>query len=386
MPMGLDYRHDGAGQLIPHTLSPRLDKFLLHTGDHLPSVIPADGQEVSAPWGSVRPVLIVAELDPDGIAAVTPGGHKTLGIHEFARAVASDVAITGTSAQVPIVLLVPTAAAGEMPLPRILAHLTGRAVWATDGEFALVTADRGGPGGPGRESESWILLHRHTGADGGQWLRTLPTDLDVQIARIGSVSSYPESIDLPTLDGEKVNSSEIISHTLVDNHGVQVGRALHQVEEQYVRQQHFAHLAEVTEYFRHHQDGNVELDSSRKATPLPVPWKPALVMPYFLPAHGSIRKVHLPTDSGSRIIDGKSLGHWLQKRPSFERHPRPTILVICKSGKDGEQVDSSVAQEVADTIRQKVYAPTGPIWADLSVEIDPNTGEGQWKTFHPRNP
>lgn len=113
-------------------------------------------------------------------------GRQTISVHRFARLVASETAVLSHPLHSPIVLVVPNAAAGEMHLPRMLAHLTERTVWATDGELALVTADTDGHD---RESETWILLHRRIGADGGRWLRTLPTDLDAQIARIGDAST-----------------------------------------------------------------------------------------------------------------------------------------------------------------------------------------------------
>ncbi|WP_234438693.1 hypothetical protein [Streptomyces sp. NRRL S-340] len=381
MSVGLDYRHDGAGHLSPQASAPRIDMFITHAGDHLPSVIPVEGQERPAPWGSVQPLLIAADLAPGGVSVMTTGGSRTLAIHEFARLVSSETAINSTPPHVPVVLLVPNAAAGEMHLPRMLAHLTERTVWATDGELALVTTGNSGPSSLAHKPVTHVLLHRRTDGEGGRWLRSLPTDLDAQIARLGDTTGFPEVHTLSTIEGGSVDSSEIPSYTLTDENYIQTGRAIFSREEWGRIRSHFSDVSKVREYARSTEDGTEEVSEDGQVATTPVPWGMPSVIPYYLVTHGRVGGVALPTPNGRAHVDGQTLGQWLRRRASFESHPRPIVLLSCRSGETREGVEISVAQEVAEITGQTVYAPSTAVWTDFAVD---STDGGRWETFRPQ--
>lgn len=150
---GVDYRHHGDGRLIAPIGPPITEEFVLSHAPRLPHEVPQGTPGRPSPWGTTMPILVAAGSSAFGVAVTSRGGPRELSFTKFAEHVRSVIEHHSFPADAPVVLVMPYAAAGRLELPRILAAVTGRNVWAGDGPMALLhQGDRQAP-------TTWIVRH-----------------------------------------------------------------------------------------------------------------------------------------------------------------------------------------------------------------------------------
>ncbi|MEU6292566.1 hypothetical protein [Streptomyces sp. NPDC046988] len=374
---GLDFR--AAGRERPGAmLNPNADGFVVFTGPVVPGAIPYElaAAPVTAPWaGRHRPFFVVADLTPQGIPVVTPGGNQYLSPHQFADHLAEDRFLSTAGRDTPLVLVIPDGGAHGLELPRIIAARTGMGVWSSDLPVTLRHDEDG--------EDHWIVQQRRSSnSRPGQWLYSGPSDATTLAAAASTdVSVYSSTRNT---EGPPLNDLALASYTVLDSRGQTIGRASH--TERDLTQSRTADMSRwenaVSWFATSHSNGRPVRLGANRILPWRVPG--STESPYFFAAHGDPGTVTLvDKDQAEHSVSGTTLGRIIKRRPSFSGKSS-VVLTVCQAGATPTHPSggnaTSVAQEVADVLQIAVHAPTGFVRANLISIMD-----GEWVTVHPRN-
>ncbi|MFB7599906.1 hypothetical protein [Streptomyces sp. NPDC056160] len=379
--VGVDYRHHGDGRLADRMGSPITEEFLLYDSPRLPYEVPAEvtwGRP--APWGTDMPVMVIADRSASGVKVTSRGVQRDLSFVKFAEHVRKVIEFGAFPTEAPIVLVMPYAAAGRMELPRTLAAVTGRDVWAGDGPMALVSQE-----GDHRAPRTWIVQHAPTGVAVSRWI----------VSRPGALSPFaerPERIRLTAITGESFPASQILTHVLVNESGEPIGQA---VETHRSWLQTGSESRELTTA-RSCQTGTT--DTSEQGNPAlvagpdvpsrPLPWVQAgeQFTPYFFTAHGAKDEIDMVIHPGQVLrMPPEQVARVLAEVPLVTGRPYASIvLIVCYSGYGGNDPYSSPAQQVANITGRTVHAPWTAVTNALTLVEGVAGQDGQWFTYHPR--
>ncbi|WP_064273218.1 lonely Cys domain-containing protein [Streptomyces sp. RTd22] len=240
------------------------------------------GVDQAQPWEGAGPAFVVAgKGDRHKVTVPWPDGTtRDLGIEEFAELLAHDPVLSVLPKDVPIVLAVPYAGYGLRYLPRLLAHLTGRTVYAHSGDVEVVSR-------PGRPSS--IRVTHHKGRRQGDWVPDLP-------------GRHPGSYDDVPLWHHDVETSAIVSKQTKKLTGQSAFAPddLADFREEYLRRidqlRRFAHYNPATGVY-----------SSRFVPADPDEAAPAV----YQGAHGYPGGISVTMEDGdTRILDGPETQSW----------------------------------------------------------------------------
>ncbi|MGW7674568.1 hypothetical protein ACWGJX_47380, partial [Streptomyces sp. NPDC054775] len=331
-------------------------------------------QELRAAWPigrEHRPYFVIAEGKSQEIFYETEASrYESMSPVEFAKYLGEDKNLKEFEPESPVVLLVNLDGPETLTIPRLVAHYTGRTVFAATSRVGIV------PSPDNRRS----MITRYAVDESkfiGYWAKILPSDLENP-----DQAEMPDPISVRTVDHTRFSDANVVWRTIVDVDGRPSGRTTIQTPEA-----GWTHELQATTsssnfvYGRlrpHANPGRLAAHDPLSATRL-VPWVDSPERPYFVYAHGDQEYVDLSMrDGGIVTVNGSEFGKVLKRRPSISHLPpkTPLVLVACKTG--GGVGNSNVAQLVANATGFTVHAPSHTTTDLLDV-----AGMGQWRTFHP---
>ncbi|MPY30243.1 lonely Cys domain-containing protein [Streptomyces adustus] len=335
-----------------------------------------DGRKTVAQWDGSKIYAVRTRMAEGGLISVrTERGTMNVNRWVFAEILkwdldnALDRLDVPDAPEIPIVLAFSHAGSGGLELPRTVAAITGRKVWAASGEV-IVTKD----------PFPMLALIDHQSIDStrGEWIESGPYDL------LQSPAGSPLLMatgHVRTADGDEVADEDIHSHTVIDEITKElVGRMSYAASGDLARAREIAYARwrNITDSGLQDADGKA-IDPPQTA---PVPWLGQ--KPYFFSAHGTPGFAYLTQRDGSTIhqVDGKELGGYLKRRPSFSQNTKPLVLQVCFAAAapiEGGLDNVSTAQHVANATGRKVFAPTTKVTAytDRSMVLTDNSPDGK---------
>ncbi|MFE4453468.1 hypothetical protein [Streptomyces sp. NPDC056796] len=290
------------------------------------------------------------------------GVVRDLSAREFAARVVAD--IPADAAPGPVVLLVPYGGAGHLKMPRLLAALTGRQVWAftrdldvlphTDQRSKLVTAFTG------RQA------HRD-----GTWVLSEPDDLRRPAGR----QSVPDAVVL--MSGGAIPEDYLLTTPLPHPETFRpTGRASHVPAFQYAAQPSQGLWPALSEY--REGAGTDPRGEARRLL-----WKEsgAGEKIYYWDGHGRKDAVRVALEGGREgHLPPDEFGLYLRRRPSGDF--RKFVLVTCNAGDGGTK--PAVAQTVANITGSETFATNTQVNGYLNVSPRPDGQEAAWLRFSPQ--
>ncbi|MCD0484099.1 hypothetical protein LO771_17290 [Streptacidiphilus sp. ASG 303] len=354
--------------------------------DHLFILESTDGGTLyrspeTPPWragGSGEAVFVMALGDAEGMTVQLGGGETArLDAEESAARMAADIDRSKIIPGAPVVLLLSHGGAGGLLLPRLLAARTDRDVWAFSGPLEVV---------PWKDGRRLIVMNRpFEGLEAaGGWILSRPDDLGPRPDGARTADAPPPGV---VVSGHAaVTDSDVVTYTIFDAAHRPVGRASHTPTDQARRESVQAGLTSTTHYWRYPHSEDDRHQRAVEGSSRPLPWVEAHPgrTPYFFNAHGTETSVVLQTGAGTIHVDGKQLGGYIRRRPSFSRLPEdsPIVLVSCSTG-DRAAGSRTVATRLAASTGRIVYAPTSIVYTHLGVMHRADGGAGEWMAFHP---
>ncbi|MGI5255423.1 lonely Cys domain-containing protein [Actinacidiphila glaucinigra] len=335
-----------------------------------------DGRKIVAQWEGSKIYAARTRMAEGGLISVrTVRGIINVNQWVFAEILKWDLdntldrlGISGAP-DVPIVLAFSHAGSGGLELPRTVSAITGRKVWAASGEV-IVTKD----------PFPMLALIDYESIDRtrGEWIESGPNDL------LQAPAGSPLLIatgHVRTANGDEVSDEDIHSHTVIDGITKElVGRMSYGASGDLARAREIAYTR-----WRNITDSGLQDAGGKTIDPTqttPVPWLGQ--NPYFFSAHGTPGFAYLPQRDSSTIlqVDGKELGGYLKRRPSFTQDTKPLVLHVCFAAAapiEGGLDNVSTAQQVANTTGRKVFAPTTMVTAytDGSMVLSDNSPDGK---------
>ncbi|CAL9613726.1 hypothetical protein SUDANB58_05693 [Streptomyces sp. enrichment culture] len=266
------------------------------------------GDVQSAPWhrpGEPKPYVVMAEGDHRRIVVRGyDGAPRQVPIDVFAELLARDPRLAGLPPGTPVVLLVPDAGARGLDLPRRAADRVGREVWSANGTVKV---------SPQRDpSQPYVVsLLFGEGLPRADWIRSTP----------GQVLDPAERENAPEWE------REVLSHSVVGDGGVTIGRGVFE-ESEAPRRIAVLKLATQSSELWHYNP--VTKESVKDDEPVPFAGKPV----YVFSAHARPGATRVPTTTDPRHhTHQRETGGMLKRRPSLARLPEDhaVLMEACSS-------------------------------------------------------
>ncbi|MFI5635554.1 lonely Cys domain-containing protein, partial [Streptomyces sp. NPDC051664] len=354
---------------------------------------------VPAPWAgnqAPHPFVVLADAWPGG-AVLRPAQGKELHLthEEFAQLLAEDGVLAQLPPDTAVVLAGSGTGAGGLTLPRMVAAATKRQVWSYSGSLSLMPDFdtrhvRLAPG----------LSVDRTAVVAGRWILSLPSLSD----DLRPATEYGAIEGRVAVNGPlyTVPDSEVATQSIVDPTGLVIGRGSFTDFHWTIRDPSYPALGRLNTFMRQKYDAQ-RIDGGERVagSEQPVPWLYG-PQPYFFAAHGDNTYMTLRLRDDNRFLaSGRQVGALIRRRPSVQGlHPdAPIVLLSCSTAaRLADGIPGSIAntaQEVADSTRRTVFAPTTPVAVfrqgfpgpedpiTMTLQEAPDGSPGEWRKFRP---
>ncbi|MGW1469530.1 hypothetical protein ACWCPT_34920 [Streptomyces sp. NPDC002308] len=339
------------------------------------------GEQVPLPHGAAGRSYVVhaltASADADRIWAAEAGSGEVgaLSFAGFARVVASDPRLADLPADVPILLLVPGAAATGLGLLRAVRDVTGRPVWGHTGQAVLFEE------GPGEQLGIGVV--RQAGRVEGQWVFLPLAPAAAQPLPPGQITS---------VRGRVFDDADLVLRPFADPEGRIAGHWSFEDPEFVSSFEDKTYPAVRTTRFDHIAVG--EDNRGRPTGSDEVPWARQSLSPYFLHAHGAPGEIELRTRAGHGVrFSGEQVGGLLRRRRSFTElfHGHPVVALACRAAvpPGTPSATTSFVQDLANGSGHTAFGAPDRLGFDnrapwLAIPDDEVTGEPRtWKVAFP---